>query len=65
MGTIPNYIVNLLIVKKFGNDSLIFEKNTFCRFSGMETNIICTTVSAEVMLSFNTHSWVMPTAPMQ
>ena len=34
-------------------------------FSGMEANIIRTTVSAEVMLSVSTHSCVMPTAPMQ
>lgn len=34
-------------------------------FSGMDWNIICTTVSAEVMLSWSTHSWVMPTEPMQ
>ena len=31
----------------------------------MEWNIICTTVSAEVMLSVRTHSRVMPTAPIQ
>ena len=31
----------------------------------MELNIICTTVSAEVMLSIRTHSRVMPTAPIQ
>lgn len=30
----------------------------------MELNIICTTVSAEVMLSDRTHSCVMPTEPM-
>jgi hypothetical protein len=30
----------------------------------MELNIICTTVSAEVILSFSTHSCVIPTAPM-
>ncbi len=34
-------------------------------FSGMERNIICTTVSAEVMLSVSTHSCVIPTEPIQ
>ena len=41
------------------------QKSILRRFSGMELNIICTTVSAEVMLSFRTHSCVMPTEPMQ
>ena len=37
--------------------------NTAARmFSGM---VMRTTVSAEVMLSFSTHSRVIPTAPMQ
>ena len=40
------------------------QKSILRRFSGMELNIICTTVSAEVMLSFRTHSCVTPTAPM-
>ena len=31
----------------------------------MELNIICTTVSAEVMLSVRTHYCVMPTEPIQ
>ena len=40
--------------------------NTAARmFSGMDANIMRTTVSAEVMLSFSTHSRVIPTAPMQ
>jgi len=34
-------------------------------FSGMELNIICTTVSAEVILSCSTHSCVIPTEPIQ
>ena len=40
--------------------------NTAARiFSGMDANIMRTTVSAEVMLSFSAHSCVIPTAPMQ
>ena len=42
----------------------ILQKSILRRFSGMELNIICTTVSAEVMLSFRTHSSVIPTAPI-
>ena len=43
----------------------ILQKKTFRIFSGIEWNIICTTVSADVMLSVRTHSCAMPTAPMQ
>ncbi len=42
-----------------------YRKYILRMFSGMDANIICTTVSAEVMLSYSTHSCVMPTAPMQ
>ena len=43
----------------------ILQKKIFRIFSGIEWNIICTTVSADVMLSVRTHSCAMPTAPMQ
>ncbi len=39
------------------------QKYIFFIFSGIDANIICTTVSAEVVLSFSSHSFVMPTVP--
>ena len=42
-----------------------FRRKPYIRFPGMELNIILTIVSAEVLWSFNTHSRVVPTEPIQ
>lgn len=47
----------------FWMESVIAERKASLNVSGMEPNIIRTTVSAEVMLSFNKHSRVMPRVP--
>ena len=63
-GCAPNE-VNTLYKKKIGSEkeenySL---KNNFLISFGIAQYIICTTVSADVVLSFKSHSFVMPTQP--
>ena len=64
-GCAAGLLVFAFYQKKDFFDFTGFESTRLCfNGSGMEENIICTIVSADVMLSCSTHSLVMPTAPL-